>query len=79
MGLDFQDFGKGRELEVWYTYQKPRRGLRDSMGVPITPDEDEELEIEDIYFFSKKFGKRVYLSNPSKNLLKEVERRLRKG
>ena len=36
----------GLTLEVKYTYHKAHRGMRDSFGVPMEPDEPAEVEIE---------------------------------
>ena len=37
---------EGIWLEVEFTYHLARRGQRDSFGVPITPDDPEDVEIQ---------------------------------
>ena len=39
----------GITLDIDFKYYRARRGLRDSLGVPLTPDEGEELEIETVW------------------------------
>jgi len=36
---------KDLEVTVEFDYQPPCRGSRDSMGVPLEPDDEEEIEI----------------------------------
>ena len=41
-------FVRGIEMEVEYEYIKACRGARDSYGVPLEPDEPEDIEIETV-------------------------------
>ena len=41
-------FVRGIEMEVEYEYTKACRGARDSYGVPLEPDEPEDIEIETV-------------------------------
>jgi hypothetical protein len=36
-------------LEVVYTYHRPIKGMVESTGAPLTPDEPEEVEIVTVY------------------------------
>lgn len=39
----------GMTLKVMFNYSPPEKGTRDSMGVPLEPDWDEEIEICAVY------------------------------
>lgn len=41
-------FVRGIEMEVEYEYIRACRGARDSYGVPLEPDEPEDVEIETV-------------------------------
>lgn len=36
------------QLDVYYTYNPPSRGLRGDYGEPLEPDEDASVEIDDV-------------------------------
>lgn len=38
----------GLELEVTFAYYPSSKGCRDSYGVPLEPDEDESIEIQNV-------------------------------
>lgn len=39
---------RGIEMDVEYEYTKACRGARDSYGVPLEPDEPEDIEVETV-------------------------------
>lgn len=41
---------RGQSISVVGTYSPPYHGKRNSMGVPVEPDEQEEIEIKSVEF-----------------------------
>jgi hypothetical protein len=67
---------EGVQLYVEWNYYKGCKGLRDSLGVPEEPDEEESAEVVDVYALTNKGHVAIITPLLSKEAFSEIEKKL---